>query len=88
MFSGRPIDASLYPPYLDATQKIAQLEHELREVYRQLDAAREALAEIREVWAGSECGQPVHAQEAYAIHLCKQMYELACAALAAQKGEK
>ena len=42
---------------------------------------RERLSEIREVWAGSECGEPVHAQEAYAIRLCKQQYQIACDAL-------
>jgi len=47
-----------------------------------LDAQERALAEIREVWAGAECGEPVTAQEAYAIHLCKQMYQIACDALA------
>jgi len=46
-----------------------------------LDAHERALAEIREVWAGSECGEPVYAQEAYAIRLCKQMYQIACDAL-------
>lgn len=42
---------------------------------------RGALEEIREVWAGSEAGEPIHAQEAYAIQLCKQQYQLACEAL-------
>ena len=42
---------------------------------------REALAEVREVWAGSEAGEPVHAQEAYAIRLCKQQYQIAVEAL-------
>ena len=42
---------------------------------------RDALAEIREVWAGSEVGEPVHAQEAYAIRLCKQQYQIAVDAL-------
>lgn len=42
---------------------------------------RMALESIREIWAGSECGQPVHAQEAYAINLCKQMYQEAVDAL-------
>lgn len=46
-----------------------------------IDAHERALAEIREVWAGSECGEPVYAQEAYAIRLCKQMYQIACDAL-------
>ena len=30
---------------------------------------RRALHEIAEEWAGAECGEPVHAQEAYAIGL-------------------
>lgn len=42
---------------------------------------RLALEAIREIWSGSECGEPVHAQEAYAIHLCKQMYQEAVDAL-------
>lgn len=45
------------------------------------DLYRDRLGEIREVWAGAEVGQPVTAQEAYAIALCKQMYRLACEAL-------
>lgn len=42
---------------------------------------RQALENIREIWVGSECGKPVHAQEAYAINLCKQMYREAVDAL-------
>lgn len=42
---------------------------------------RERLAEIREVWAGSEVVIPIHVQEIYAINLCKQMHRLACKAL-------
>jgi hypothetical protein len=38
---------------------------------------RRALHEIAEEWAGAECGEPVHAQEAYAIGLAKRMYWLA-----------
>ena len=38
---------------------------------------RRALHEIAEEWAGAECGEPVHAQEAYAIGLAKRMYTLA-----------
>jgi hypothetical protein len=38
---------------------------------------RRALHEIAEEWAGAECGEPVHAQEAYAIGLAKRMYALA-----------
>ena len=36
-----------------------------------------ALNEIAEEWAGADCGEPVHAQEAYAIGLAKRMYALA-----------
>lgn len=43
---------------------------------------REALAEIREVWAGAEVGEPVYAQEAYAVFLCRQMFEIAARAIA------
>lgn len=46
------------------------------------EQAREALHEIAEEWAGAECGEPVHAQEAYAIGLAKRMYAIAAAALA------
>ena len=49
-----------------------------------LDAQAERIAsmerrlhEIAEEWAGAECGEPVTAQEAYAIHLCKRMYQIA-----------
>jgi hypothetical protein len=41
------------------------------------DALARALHEIAEEWAGAECGEPVHAQEAYAIALAKRMYQLA-----------
>jgi hypothetical protein len=41
------------------------------------DAMRRALHEIAKEWAGAECGEPVHAQEAYAIRLAKRMYALA-----------
>lgn len=46
-----------------------------------LDAKDRALREIVEEWAGAECGEPVTAQEAYAIQLCKRMYQLAAGAL-------
>ena len=42
---------------------------------------RRALHDIAEEWAGAECGEPVHVQEAYAIGLAKRMYELAAQAL-------
>jgi hypothetical protein len=41
------------------------------------DALARALHEIAEEWAGAECGEPVHAQEAYAIALAKRMYTIA-----------
>lgn len=53
----------------------------LRELADELDMLRRALHEIAEEWAGAECGEPVHAQEAYAIALAKRMYALAAAAL-------
>jgi len=39
------------------------------------------LHEIAEVWAGSECGEPMTAQEAYAISVAKRMYAIAVRAL-------
>ncbi len=50
----------------------------------QVDALRRALHEIAEEWAGSECGVPVYAQEAYAIGLAKRMYQLAVEAMKGQ----
>ncbi len=44
---------------------------------------RRALHEIAEEWAGAECGEPVYAQEAYAIGLAKRMYALAVEGLKA-----
>ena len=52
-----------------------------------LKIAEEALETIREIWAGSECGEPVHAQEAYAIMLCKAQYQAACDAIKAIRGK-
>jgi chromosome segregation ATPase len=40
-------------------------------------ALKGRLHEIAEEWAGAECGEPVTAQEGYAIGLCKRMYRLA-----------
>ena len=42
-----------------------------------LEKMRRALHDVAEEWAGAECGEPVHAQEAYAIGLVKRMYALA-----------
>jgi hypothetical protein len=44
-----------------------------------------ALRDIAEEWAGAECGEPVYAQEAYAIGLAKRMYALAADALKAKQ---
>ena len=46
-----------------------------------LERYRTALHEIVEEWAGAECGEPVYAQEAYAIRLAKTMYSIAAEAL-------
>ena len=48
-----------------------------------IEQLERALADIREEWAGAECGEPIHAQEAYAIGLAKRMYRIAVDALAA-----
>jgi hypothetical protein len=62
-------------------------EHLANEAADALDAKDRALREIAEEWAGAECGEPVTAQEAYAIHLCKRMYGIAVAAIAAGEGK-
>lgn len=49
--------------------------------WREAERFRLALAEIREEWAGAECGIPVTAQEAYAIQLARRLYEIAAGAL-------
>ena len=43
----------------------------------EIERLRMALAEIREVYAGSELGKPIYAQEAYAIDRLKEMYKIA-----------
>jgi len=53
-----------------------------REHLEENDRLRLALREIIEEWAGAECGEPVYAQEAYAIALAKRMYQIAADALA------
>ncbi len=61
----------------EASERIKALE-------AQSEALRRALHEIAEEWAGSECGVPVYAQEAYAIGLAKKMYQLAVEGLKGQ----
>ena len=51
----------------------------------EIERMRASLHEIAEEWAGAECGEPVYAQEAYAIALAKRMYGIASAALAAKE---
>lgn len=75
MWSGEPLDVGQrYQRYLQASRRI---EDDACEIGR----LRRALREIAEEWAGAECGEPVHAQEAYAIALAKRMYSLAAEAL-------
>lgn len=45
-----------------------------------IERLRRALHEIAEEWAGAECGEPVTAQEGYAIGLARRMYKLAAEA--------
>lgn len=58
---------------------------EIERLRAEVEALREALHEVAEEWAGAECGEPVHAQEAYAIALAKRMYGLASSALTKEK---
>lgn len=61
-----------------------EAEDRIKELEAQVEGTRRALHEIAEEWAGSECGVPVYAQEAYAIGLAKRMYELAVEAMKGQ----
>lgn len=63
-----------------------QLADRAAQIVRQgelLEATAMRFGHIREAWAGAEVGKPVHAQEAYALRLCKEMYQEAVDALAA-----
>lgn len=64
--------------YIVDNARLAEANDALR---AEVEALRCALHEIAEEWAGAECGEPVYAQEAYAIGLAKRMYLLAAAAL-------
>lgn len=68
----------------EASARIKEQDAELTALRAQVEALRRALHEIAEEWAGSECGVPVHAQEAYAIGLAKRMYQLAVEGLKGQ----
>jgi hypothetical protein len=61
--------------------KLDCVENERDALRAEVERLRSALHEIAEEWAGAECGEPVHAQEAYAIGLARRMYSLAAAAL-------
>lgn len=62
--------------------------HDFETLKLRAERMRRALHDIVEEWAGAECGEPVHAQEAYAIGLAKRMYALATDALAPNVGAK
>lgn len=53
----------------------------MRDAADEIERLRRALRDIAEEWAGAECGEPVYAQEAYAIGLAKRMYSLAAESL-------
>jgi hypothetical protein len=56
----------------------------LDEAADELERLRLALHEVCEEWAGSECGEPMYVQEAYAINVSKRMWKLAAEALGEQ----
>ena len=73
---------------LHLASQVAELEADLKKlrtdfcaVVSEREQASAALAEIREVWAGSEGGEPVTCQEAYFKRLAQQCYEIAVEAL-------
>ena len=65
----------------DQRLAVEQMNRLYREKTQECERLRMALHEIAEEWAGAECGEPVHAQEAYAIGLSKRMYALAAESL-------
>ena len=71
-----------------AVQSIYTLKRQLDEARNECERLHRALAEIREEWCGAECGEPVTAQEAYAIGLCKRMYVIACDSISVAQFEK
>ena len=80
LWDGNEMDVrQRYSHYLQASRRIENDECEIARL-------RRALREIAEEWAGAECGEPVHAQEAYAIALAKRMYSLAAEALTPNVG--
>jgi hypothetical protein len=83
VFARRHVAAKRCPDCLAQAKEIAP-DAELTALRAQVEALRRALHEIAEEWAGSECGVPVYAQEAYAIGLAKRMYQLAVEGLKGQ----
>ena len=57
--------------------EIIKLRTELAEAEAEGTRLRQLHHEIYEIYAGSELGVPVYAQEAYAIQVVKQMADLA-----------
>jgi len=55
----------------------ARMTEEIEDLRAEVERLTMILHEIREEWAGAECGEPVTAQEAYAIGLARRMYEIA-----------
>lgn len=47
----------------------------------EVESLRESMAEIREIWAGSDSMRLNNPTTAYAVRLCNQMYNLACGAI-------
>ena len=69
--------AALRAELADASTQIQHYVGRVNEMRAERDALARRLHEIAEEWAGAECGEPVHAQEAYAIALAKRMYTIA-----------
>jgi hypothetical protein len=61
---------------------VTMLQTEYEQLSDELDRLYCVLHDIAEEWAGAECGEPVYAQEAYAIGLAKRMYDLAVSGMA------
>lgn len=65
------------PTWGSAREDAHDAADEIERLRAEIERLRCALHDIAEEWAGAECGDPVYAQEAYAIGLAKRMYALA-----------
>lgn len=74
------LNIDLVHAMLTATERIINRDEDYE--WPERECMRRALHDIAEEWAGAECGEPVYAQEAYAIELAKRMYALAVKGLA------